>query len=157
MKFKNITKLAGIVIFSFLWIGTIQSQNMGLKVEPRLKDIFSQQKIERLEREGSFKIAIYNYYLDHSYYLSDVVPENGKNMGAISDLVLIHGKGKFQEEGAVFEKGSFNPYLYNIQVPYDTPIYYVIGEGEKYLVFHSRKEYEVKLAQYLNQEKIIIQ
>ncbi|HPY80285.1 MAG TPA: hypothetical protein PK548_00415 [Bacteroidales bacterium] len=157
MKIKNITKAAIFFIFSFLWIGTIQSQNMGLKVDPRLKDVFSQQKIARLESEGSFKIAVYNYFLDHSYYLSDIAPENGKNMGSVSDLVLVNGEGHFQETIDIFKNQSFNPYLYDIQIPYDTPIYYVIEEGKNYLIFYARGEYEANLAKYLNQEKIIIQ
>jgi len=149
------TKSAGLFFLLFV-AGSIYAQNMELKPDQRLIEVIGNEKLSQMEESGSFKIAVYNYYLDNMYYISETEPENGINKGLITELSLKNGTGAFQENPIVFENKTFNPYLYEFVIPYDEVIYYVIEEGKKYFVVYSRKTYEENLSRYLNDNKIII-
>jgi len=149
------SKITGLFFLLFL-TGSIYAQNMGLKPDQRLIEVIGNEKLSQMEESGSFMIAVYNYYLDNMYYISETEPENGINRGLISELRLKNGTGTFQESPIVFENKTFNPYLYELEIPYDEGIYYVIEEGKKYFVVYSRKTYEENLSRYLNDNKIII-
>lgn len=145
------------VLFFLLFVaGSIYAQNMELKPDQRLIGVIGNEKLSQMEESGSFKIAVYNYYLDNMYYISETEPENGINQGLISELRLKDGTGTFKKTAVVFENKTFNPYLYELNIPYDETIYYVIEEGKKYFVVYSRKTYEENLSRYLNDNKIII-
>lgn len=144
-----------IVLFIFmLGIGNVFSQNMEIKIDPRLKDYLSTEKIASLERTGSFKTAVYNYYLDNMYYISDVEPIDAQNMGPIYQLQRIDGLGTFNENFSVFDNKTFNPYLYEFNIPYAEMTYYVLDEGKKYLVIYSREEYAQNLKLYLRENNL---
>ena len=145
------------VLFIFIGITNIQSQNMGLKADPRLKEVFNYEKIKQLEENGSFKLAVYNYYLDNMYYLSDVVPQDAINVGSIYNLERMNSYATFQENIDVFDNKTFNPYLYQFNIPYNEITYYVIEEGKKYLVIYSREMYDSNLQHYLKEQHIVVQ
>jgi hypothetical protein len=90
-------------------------------------------------------------------------------------LRLKDGTGTFQETAVVFENKTFNPYLYELNIPYDEAIYYVIEEGKKYLLFipvrlmkkiylviwmiirllSNKKYLEIKKSKYIFENKIM--
>lgn len=124
------------------------SQSNKVIPDPRLKDVLSESKINKLQTYSPSKLEYYNFLLNNYCTIEKTIPANGIFKGDISTIKPLNGVTSLNSE--TFNIKTFNIYKYEVGLELDYPIYYSIGNTNSYLVFLSVREFSKR---YKSQNK----
>jgi len=128
---------------------TAQENNNNIIPDPRLSEVFTYEQIQDFLKTNPEKIFYYNYFLDHSYFISTVV--EGK---PVHDLNISSVKSKsgsyFSEDLNNFVPEHFNVLKYDFCIQYERYSHYILGNTDKVMVFYPKKVFEESYKEYLN-------
>lgn len=142
-----------VILFFSTGICVAQQQSKhGVKPDPRLYDCFEKSYVDGLQSNLRL-LHYYNFYLDHSYFISDM-PEKPVEWKDISTLALRNPgpNGEtlyFSENPAQVKTGTFNPLRYDISLQPTMFTNYLLGKTGKILVFYSNKAFNDKFNDYM--------
>ncbi len=131
-----------IVLFVILLAitGKLNAQNQKDIFIPdsRLYECFDKTYIKQLKDKNPALIVYYNYYLDNSFFISEL-PSEKINSNKIPKLKLLE---KFKNSKTKIAK--LNILKYDVKRYYDRNSYYRMGTSNKVVVFYSEKEFMIK-------------
>lgn len=133
-----------LIIAAFLICYQIMLGQSITKPDPRITQRFGYEYVDFLLKNNPDLIIYYNYYLDYSYYLTDI-PE-GK---AVSDIPIL----RYINNQSI-DLGNFNVLLCDVKRFYDQPSYYRI-DNKQLLIFYSEKEFMKAFNEYRKQKGLI--
>lgn len=117
-----------LIMFCIPFLGSAQNVN---EIEPdsRLKEVFEDDYLANLTKTNPFLIERWNYYLDHSFYVTDFSNEKGVSYESIT----------------IPDFNNINIFLlekqYNMERHHDLPSVYLIEGTQKALIYYSGEEF----------------
>jgi hypothetical protein len=150
----NFQILTIILLLSFakMSVGQQAGNTVVIKPDARLYDCMDKAYVDGLQSNPRL-LLYYNFYLDHSYYLSDI-PDK-KVDGIDISTVSLRNPGPqgeklfFHEDPANIKAGTFNPLKYDFKTQANLFTNYLLGNTGKILVFYSDKAFTEKYKTYL--------
>ena len=106
--------------------------------DPRLYECFESSFIETQLEKNPDLILYYNYFLDHSYYLTDLPPKE--------DFVQ---SLKVLDFSADEDLSKLNVLKYKLELSNDRITYYRLGPRDKIIVFYSGKDFTRMYNEYM--------
>lgn len=131
-------RLIFLGVFLIAIIGTSNAQSSKQFPDSRLFDCFDKSYIELLESKNPDLIVYYNFFLDNSYFITEL-PTEKINSSKIQTLKPLD---KFKNSKTNI--ASLNILKYDVKRFYDEYSFYRIGTTNKILVFYSEKEFMIK-------------
>lgn len=123
MKNHGFLMRNALLIISFLFCFSVQSQVVNVKPDARLYQCYSKQYIDNLLKTNPEQISYLNYFLDNSYYTVNLKDAKKAIEGIdVATLQKTTDKSKFTE--VKYDKSTFNVLLYNFSFG-DIPYTYV--------------------------------
>ncbi len=127
------------VIITFVNAQQNQSHT-DLPIDSRLYSVFEGSYLERLRTENPFLIQRWNFYLDHSWYLTPLPPEKTSEAYPLIRVADLENVNIFLLEKKLRLTRDWNQHKV-----------YRIENTDKALVFYSGKEFTRKLNEHLKQ------
>ncbi len=112
-----------LLIISFLFCFSVQSQVVNVKPDARLSQCYSKQYIDNLLKTNPEQISYLNYFLDNSYYTVSL-KDAQKPIEGIDIATLQKNTDKLKFSEVKYDKSTFNVLLYNFSFS-DIPYTYV--------------------------------
>jgi len=115
--------------------------NQPLEIDKRLYDIYDDAFIDRMKSDNPFLIKRLNFYLDHSFIITDLAnaKENDYPEVVINDLENVNILFIEKEQ--------------KLKHDFHKKVIYKIANTNKMLVYYSGKEFNEKLREFLQKNK----
>ena len=126
-----------ILLIAMMLSGISYAQTV--QIDPRLEKAYSQEQLQRMQKETPIIIELLNYELDYSWYIAE--PEMSQK---IDDIEYLYYKDPETGEKAgmvqSLEKGKVNIAEFYYSRPYDSRSFYRVGNTGTIIGFYSNKE-----------------
>ncbi len=120
-----------------------------VKPDSRLYQCFSEEYLKNLETSNPKLIAYYNFYLDHSYFISTGKSEKKVDGNSIFSVKYKEQANKyFDEDIKVFSTQKFNPLKYDFKIEKNLYSHYLIDD-KTVLIFYPMKRFMKEYKKYL--------
>jgi hypothetical protein len=147
------------LIFLSIFIISFSSkgQENTIKPDPRLFECFESSYVNEMEKSNPMLIVYYNYYLENSFYVVNLVqpkPVTGENIKTVT-LIDELSKGKtvnFSEK--TFDIKKFNVLKYKFKIQDASFTTYVWKEANIAIVFLPRKHIAEGYQKYIKDNNI---
>jgi hypothetical protein len=136
-------------LFSLMIMGSLFSQEnkSDIKPDPRLIDALGQETVYFYAQNNPKLILYYNFFLNHSYQITEIPQEKVKDLKDIPEFQL---KPQFQMESPDYtEKGleNLNIMKYDFKIETNVGPIYRLGNTNKLIIFLSGKEIQTNFNQ----------
>ncbi len=149
------TGVIALLLMIFSIISFAQDNVFNPKPDERLFECFDSTYIETLIKTESVMILYMNFFLDSSYFITDIPKGKEIMITDIRTVTIVKMKkdGKkqfFNEDLDPFKPVSFNVYKYNFTRNFNQKSFYKLGDTGKMLVFYSGEELNNTFNKYKN-------
>ncbi|MHC1706288.1 MAG: hypothetical protein AB9842_02070 [Bacteroidales bacterium] len=145
-----------IIIFALSFFGYQgMSQKLNtreIKADPRLYECFPKNYVDGLS-ENPRLLLYYNFYLDHSYFISEPKGKAGQGI----DITTVRYKEPgpdgqvkyFNEDLNHFNPKKFCALKYNFRPSPEGYTHYILGNTRKVMIFYPAQDFTKKYNEYL--------
>lgn len=138
-----------LLIFSgMLFCSFVNAQvNNSFPIDQRILEMYEMDYIERMHNQSPQRLTYLTYYLDHSYFITNLPP--GKVYPSTDNVSDKNGTvGNLTID--CNDLTNFNVLKFNFKRKQKTRTFYQIGDSEQMIVFYSQDEF---LKSYNNLQK----
>jgi hypothetical protein len=136
-------------LFSLMIMGSLFSQESKSNItpDPKLIDALGQETVDFYAQNNPKLILYYNFFLNHSYQITEIPQEKVKDLKDIPEFQL---KPEFQMESPDYtEKGleKLNIMKYDFNLNFEINTFFRLGNTNKIIVFLSGKDIQTQFNQ----------
>ncbi|MEA3446185.1 MAG: hypothetical protein U9R19_15810 [Bacteroidota bacterium] len=134
---KTFTLMILLFALSALWQDGYAQETINIKsiqADARINDAFGNEFVERIRLENPNLVLYYNFFLDNSYYFTELPGDKTEFLNSAKTLPIAPGS----------DKKVINVLKFKLNLKFDQRTYFRLSESNKVMVFYSGDELNEK-------------